>query len=139
MNKNGWGLRVELLIILMFLICLVIAVIGLNRLGLLGYNENAIIDNGTNNESYSDLENKLVSATKEYFSGYLNRELEEDVLYVRSSSLYYTGYLKKLYDEKGNECSGYVQILKVGEGVIYRPYLKCKGYKTDGYDGAQDW
>ena len=39
MNKNGWGLRVELMFILLFLICLVMATIGLNQLGLLG-NEN---------------------------------------------------------------------------------------------------
>ena len=43
MNKNGWGLRVELLYILMFLFCLVIATIGLNRLGLLGENPDALI------------------------------------------------------------------------------------------------
>ena len=43
MNKNGWGLRVELVIILLFLICLAIACIGLNRFGLLGENDNPLI------------------------------------------------------------------------------------------------
>ena len=43
MNKNGWGLRVELFYILIFLFCLVVATIGLNRLGLLGENNNALV------------------------------------------------------------------------------------------------
>ena len=31
MNKNGWGLRWELGIILVFIICLIVATIGLNN------------------------------------------------------------------------------------------------------------
>ena len=63
MNKNGWGLRVELLYILMFLFCLVIATIGLNRLGLLGENPDALIKPDTEEKevySYEPLERKVV-------------------------------------------------------------------------------
>ena len=68
MNKKGWGLRVELVIILLFVICLVIVSIGLNRIGLLGENPNAPIHNVDRETfDYTSLENKLVESTKKYF------------------------------------------------------------------------
>ena len=51
MNKNGWGLRVELAFLLLFLICLLIATIGLHRMGLLGTDNGIYTDDGTINES----------------------------------------------------------------------------------------
>ena len=70
MNKNGWGLRVELLYILMFLFCLVIATIGLNRLGLLGENPDALIKPDTEEKevySYEPLERKLASGMLKFY------------------------------------------------------------------------
>ena len=61
MNKKGWGLRVELVIILLFVICLVIVSIGLNRLGLLGENPNAPIqDVDRETFDYTVLEKNMV-------------------------------------------------------------------------------
>ena len=71
MNKNGWGLRVELLYILMFLFCLVVATIGPNRLGLLGENPDALIKPDTEEKevySYEPLERKVVEAAKKYYA-----------------------------------------------------------------------
>ena len=58
MNKNGWGLRVELAFILMFIICLVFSVIGINRFGLLGENENALINKLPNSLQHNFNDNR---------------------------------------------------------------------------------
>ncbi len=142
MNKNGWGLRVELLFILLFLICLVMATIGLNQLGLLGNQENTgrtPASNSNNDFSYQTLETKLTEGARKYFSDYYNHTITEDMIIVRSSTLYYGGYVNKLYDERDKECSGYVKIINAGSGVIYNPYIKCSKYETNGYDKSNDW
>ena len=71
MNKNGWGLRAELLIILLFVICLAVACIGANKFGLLGKNDNPIIKEPTTENNtlfYEGLEDKLRVATREYYN-----------------------------------------------------------------------
>lgn len=145
MNKKGWGLRVELLFILIFIICLVMAAIGLNRLGLLG--DRALNPNDSNdpinrindNFSYENLENQLVDGAKRYFNDYYNHTIESNELIVRASTLYYNGYTSKLYDANNNACSGYVKIINAGNGVVYSSYIKCPKYKTTGYDESNDW
>ncbi len=89
MNKNGWGLRVELLYILMFLFCLVIATIGLNRLGLLGENPDALIKPDTEEKevySYEPLERKVVEAAKKYYIDNYS-DSSEDIVIIRTSTL----------------------------------------------------
>ena len=54
MKKNGWGLRVELLFILLFIVCLIIAVIGLNRMGVIG-GDLSSINVGNNKESIENI------------------------------------------------------------------------------------
>ncbi len=140
MNKNGWGLRVELVFILMFLICLVIAIIGLNRFGLLGDNDNSLINQGKNNTfSYGILESKITASAKRYFLDYYDNELQMDKVIVRASTLYYNGYMEKLYDDDNDSCSGYVEVINVSGGLVYVPYIKCSNYKTIGYDESNDW
>lgn len=141
MNKNGWGLRVELMFILLFLICLVMATIGLNQLGLLG-NENVpvkpSIESGSG-FSYTTLENKLTEGAKKYFDDYYNHTITEDMIVVRSSTLTNGGYMTRIYDGNGKECSGYVKIINAGSGIIYKSYVKCPKYSTSGYDKSNDW
>lgn len=140
MNKNGWGLRVELLIILLFVICLVIVSIGLNRLGLLGENPNAPIQNVDRETfDYTSLENKLVESTKKYFQEYYEYELEENEMVVRLSTLKYNGYISDLLDENGKSCSGYAKIVNSTSGIVYVGYIKCPKYTTQGYEGKNDW
>ena len=98
MNKNGWGLRVELLYILMFLFCLVVATIGLNRLGLLGENPDALIKPDTEEKevySYEPLERKVVEAAKKYYAENYS-DSSEDIVIVRTSTLVSNGYMTAL-------------------------------------------
>ena len=132
MNKNGWGLRIELVIIILFLICLLVFVIGLNRLGLLQYDEDLMIDEDLNNFSYEVLENNLEDATKKYIREVYNESFENNVI-INYSTLYNNGYIEKLKDEFNNECDGYTEVVKITNAYVYYPYIKCTTYKTDGY------
>ena len=138
MKRNGWGLRVELAFILMFLVCLVFATIMLNRLGLLG--SDGYIDNiGSGSFSYETLENKLEESAKDYVREFYNGDTSKDMVVIRYNTLYYNGYLSKLLDKNGNSCSGYVEVYKNSNSLIYFPYVKCKKYETNGYDDSKDW
>lgn len=140
MNKNGWGLRVELVIILMFVICLAITSIGLNRIGLLGDNPNAPIQNVDKETfDYTALENKVVEATKKYFSEYYEYEMTDNEMIVRLSTLKYNGYISDVLDENGKSCSGYAKIVSSSSGIIYVGYVKCSKYTTQGYESKNDW
>ena len=137
MNKNGWGLRAELLIILLFLICLVISVIGLNRVGLIGENSNSLMNPG-DTFNYDSVEQKMITATKKYYQeNYTGTE--ENIIIVRTSTLQSRGYLGKLYDGKNKECSGYVKIINSKGTPIYVAYLNCPNYYTTGYEKENDF
>lgn len=135
MNKHGWGLRVELVIILLFLICLLISAIGLNRLGVLGENENSLLKN---NFDYSNLENKLKESAKRYIKEYYGEGIT-DVVIVRYNTLLNNGYISNLTDKYSKECSGYTEVIKASDTLIYYPYIKCSRYKTEGYEERKDW
>ncbi len=141
MNKNGWGLRAELFYILVFLFCLVIATIGLNRLGLLGHNENALIkpDDSSEVYSYEPLETKVLEAAKKYYLDNYNGT-SEDIVIVRVSTLQSGGYLGDLLDDKNNKCSGYAKVINTSGGqLVYVSYIKCPKYKTTGYESENDF
>ena len=129
MNKNGWGLRVELVFIILFLICRLIAAIGLRKMGLFG-GQNSI-DNSPR-YSYLELENKMNDASKKYFQRYYsnyNREVT-----IRSLTLVSGGYMSSLIDENGDECSGYTKVTPNYSGeLIFTSYINCPNYKTAGY------
>lgn len=142
MNKNGWGLRVELFYILIFLFCLVIATIGLNRLGLLGNNENALVkpdNSGSEIYSYEPLESKVVSAAKNYYQDMYNGN-GEDIVIVRVSTLQANGYLGTLTDDRNKPCSGYAKVITSSSGKeVYVSYIKCSRYTTTGYESENDY
>lgn len=128
LNKKGWGLRVELLFIVLFLVCLLIATIGLNRFGLFG-------NSNVNNDafSYSDLEYKLNDAAKRYYQN--NYEVSLDnTLIINSSTLLFNGYLSNFVDGNNNNCSGYTRVISKSGSITYTSYIKCPNYKTPGYD-----
>ena len=141
MKKNGWGLRVELLFILLFIVCLIIAVIGLNRMGVIG-GDLSSINVGNNKESievYYMLENDLVNIATNYVNDYYEGNYPEEEFDVRSSTIVNTGYMSKLKDSKGRECTGYVTVKQINSSLIYMPYIKCIKYKTEGYISNKDW
>lgn len=133
MNKNGWGLRVELAFLLLFLICLLISTIGLHKMGILGTDEGVYTDDGTINDNvnfdYNSLEKKVTDAAEIYYKDMYPKG-SDDTIVVNTSKLKSGGYLESITDAKGRECSGYSIILKTKNIVSY---IKCGIYKTAGY------
>ena len=133
MNKNGWGLRVELAFILLFLFCLLIATIGIHTLGLMRDKSGAYIDLSPTGSGYdySVLETKLTNAASKYYYDYYPYGLGEEVK-ITADTLVYNNYMSRMYDEKGRTCDGYARILTNGNIVSY---IKCPKYVTPGYKG----
>lgn len=129
LKKNGWGLSVEIIFILIFAVCIIIAVIILNTAGLVGKKDNSYTTN--NDFDYNALEEKAADAGKEYYNeNYKNGT--DDTIIVSIQTLNYGGYLKdKIYDENNKECTGYVKLLKTGNQIAY---ISCSKYETPGYE-----
>jgi len=133
MNKNGWGLRVELAFILLFLVCLLIATIGLSKFGLIGGEKEAYEIHGdmiNDSFNYSTLENKLTTSANKYYSEKYP-EGNGDTIIVSSNILIANGYLSDLKDGDGKDCRGYSKVHS--NGVIVS-YVKCSRYTTTGYE-----
>lgn len=132
MNKNGWGLRVELLFIVIFLICLLVATIGLRKFGLFG-NPSALDKDYTYKVSYDELEAKMNDASRRYYeNNYDNKE--EDIITIKSYTLLFNGYMTDLIDEFGNKCSGYTKVISSNGKSSFTTYINCPNYKTTGYE-----
>ena len=135
-EKNGWGLTVEILFLLLFLTCLLIAFIGIKKMGLFGGED-------TKNKikvEYSEIETDLTEAGKRYVNEKYNNGLGEEILILRISYLKYNNYIDDVKDKDGNICSGYIEIYKnSSSNTVYMPYIKCKNYSTEGYDSSKDW
>lgn len=126
MNKHGWGLRKELSFILLFVFCLLIAMVGLSQFGL--------TEDSSDKTSYKTLENKLTSAALEYYKDKYN-SASGDVVIIKFSTLKNNGYISKFEDVNGLECNGYTKIVNSDVGVSY---IRCFGYKTNGYDSQYE-
>ena len=131
LNKNGWGLRVELLFIVLFLFCLLIATIGLNKLGLFG--GPGLLD-GEKTYSYSELENNMNEAAKRYYQNNYENNVSDTII-IKSSTLLLNGYMSNMLDENGNVCSGYTRVfINYQNEPSFNTYINCPRYKTAGYD-----
>jgi hypothetical protein len=132
-NKNGWGLRVELVFIIIFLVCLIIATVGLLEFGLLG-DKASQYNNNTNSAyfSYSALENQLNNASVRYYNNYYY-DSDEDEIIIRHSTLINSHYMGELIDEDGNKCVGYTKVVRQFDGPSFNTYIKCPKYITNGY------
>ena len=134
MNKNGWGLRVELAFVLLFVICIIISTIGLYRMGLIGSGDNAYIDlgagtRGNGNFDYSSLENTVALAAKKYYKEKYPYGTDDTII-VNINTLKNKGYMSAIYDSRKKECKGYAKVLGNGTSVAY---IKCSLYQTVGY------
>ena len=131
MNKNGWGLRAELGFLLLFLVCLLVATIGLHKIGLIG-NEDGRVKSIelVNKADYADLESRLLEASVKYYDRTYPHG-STDTIIVTVDTLKNNGYLTPLYDKWGRECRGYTKILKTGVAVSY---IRCAVYETTGYN-----
>ena len=130
MNKNGWGLRVELLFIILFLVCLIIATIGLKKMGMFG--EESPFEKKDDNFSYSRLESTLNDASRRYYQN--NYEDNTTETTIMSSTLISNGYMSTLKDGNGRACSGYTKVVSnYSGGLIFTSYINSPNYKTAGY------
>ncbi len=123
-----WGLRVELLFILIFIVCLIISTIGLNQLGILG-NKNEFSNNGY---SYYELEQIVSSGALKFYEE--RYSAGEDII-IKVSTLISNGYIPNLYDENGMACNGYAKIINSKASIAY---IKCPYYQTSGYDSKNE-
>lgn len=90
--------------------------------------------------SYDKIEQKMVSAAKSYYVSHeknLPKE-ENGTVKVTINTLIEAELLKEVKDPKNKDqdCSGYVEVTKVGKEYSYTPFLVCKGnyepkYLTD--------
>lgn len=83
---------------------------------------------GSGNKSYEEIEQDLKNAAIEYYevqSGLLPQE-EGETVTVRASTLADAELMKPLSElREGENCSGRVEVTKVGDNIIYTPYLEC--------------
>lgn len=101
-----------------------------------------IIINACSNSSgsYDKIEQKMVNAAKSYYASHeknLPKE-ESGTVKVTINTLIEAELLKEVRDpnNKDQDCSGYVEVTKVGKEYSYTPFLVCKGnyepkYLTD--------
>lgn len=147
LNNRGWGLGSIIAGIGVFALALLIVVIlvhnGVQELEP-GYDYNSDLDNEYNDNNkddkeydYSDLENKIVSAAREYVNQKYNSDFDEDTLVtVTVKKLQSENLLDSIYDLKNTrkKCSGYVSFSKKNNQFNFQPFLKCdKNYTTTGY------
>ena len=80
------------------------------------------------NKTYEEIEEDLKNAAIEYYkvqSGLLPQE-EGETITVKASTLADAELMKPLSElRKGESCSGRVEVTKVGDNIIYTPYLDC--------------
>ena len=80
------------------------------------------------NKTYEEIEEDLKNAAIEYYevqSGLLPQE-EGETITVRAKTLANAGYMDPLSElREGENCSGRVEVTKVGNNIIYTPYLEC--------------
>ena len=133
LNNNGWGLRAELMFIILFLVCLFIATIGLIRFGLLGDSNNVKGNINSPYFSYPALENQLNLASQRYYVSH-NYDASGENMVIRSYALVNFGYMHELLDEDNNKCVGYTRVVKQANGPSFTSYISCPKYKTNGYE-----
>ncbi len=126
MNKHGWGLRKELAFVLLFVFCLLVAMIGLSEFGL--------TEDTGNSKSYKTMENELTTAALKYYKEKYNGQ-SGDVVIIKLSTLKNNGYISEFKDQSGVNCSGYTKIVNSNVGLSY---IRCFGYKTGGYESQYE-
>lgn len=126
MNKHGWGLRKELAFVLLFVFCLLVAMVGLSEFGL--------TEETGKSKSYKTMENELTSAALKYYNEKYNTQ-GEDVVIIKLSTLKNNGYISEFKDSSGVNCSGYTKIVNSNVGLSY---IRCFGYKTGGYESQYE-
>ena len=135
MNNGGWGLRV------MLVFCIFISLFFLFSTNIVGKAWEGITSKKEikENITYFDLERKIMNSAKKYIKNtYVDIEnnIEIPVKLTTLINYYYLAPIKDIHTKE--ECSGYVMFIKNENDIKYKSYLKCDGYKTNGYDAIYD-
>ena len=128
LDKKGWDLGRETFYIIIFAVCLIIAIIGIIRMNLL-LDDGPDINIGTDSFDYSILENKLVTHSKDYIN---NKEKINSTEIITDDVLLENEYMSEFVDGTGEKCDGYVIFDSTTD--TYTPYISCFNYATAGYD-----
>lgn len=124
LDKNGWGTMEMLLLSGGLLLALIVAIFFISQLyGSLG--------GAIGNKQYIDLENSLEEAANRYIEDKnvaVNGEYK-----ISYETLNSNGYITRLKDIDGNDCTGYVRITNVDSINHYAAYISCKNYQTLNY------
>lgn len=116
LNNSGQSLIKVIILCLFMFICLLIS-------GYYCY----ILFGAVNEEEGNDyikLETLLTKATMKY-----NKKYGYNDGVIGINILEKLGYIDNFKDIYGNKCEGYVEI----ENYLYKPYVKCPKYTTNGY------
>lgn len=90
--------------------------------------------------SYSDIEDEMKKAAKNYYSERKNKlpKTNNGVVKVNLSTLIDAELMDEVIDPNDSEtkCTGYVEVTKLDKNYVYSPFLTCKGnyepmYLTD--------
>lgn len=136
MNNGGWGLRI------MLIFCAVISLFFLFSTNVIGKALDVFVQKKElvkEEITYFDLEHKLKNSAKKYINNTYTNIVNDIEIPIKLTTLienYYLAPIKDIYVEE--ECSGYVIFTKLSNNIKYKPYLKCNGYKTNGYDSIYD-
>lgn len=89
----------------------------------------------TRRYSYSNIEEKLVSAAKSYYKAHTKElpQADNQTVTINSDKLTKNGYIKeleKLSKNKNDNCVGQVTVYKNDDNLYYSANLSCKNYKT---------
>ena len=102
MNKHGWGLRIELAFVLLFIVCILVSTILLHRMHIFGNNDNYDYSGG--NYNYGALEASVVNAAKRYYNEkYYGTS--SDTIIVNVNTLKNSGYLNPIYSIRWQKVS----------------------------------
>lgn len=136
MNNNGWGLKEFIILLVALAFCLIVVVYLGNQLKKIennnkgeDFNTEFIGSKDNSLETYIDIEDKMVEASKKY-----KIEDNTDIVIIKLSGMIEYGYINIIRDPKTNkECSGYVMYDNSKKN--YKAYLSCAGsYQTSDYN-----
>ena len=160
MDNKGWGLPEMLILSAIIIFALMIAVINIKKLGnnieanssKITKEENVITSNEEgptsdepdsslqtdikNNDSYVDIENKMIKASQQYIEQ--NFTIEDNITIIVDESHLIEQDSTLSDDMSKDNCGGYVKVTNDNINFYYTPYLKCDNYVSDGYNNSYE-
>lgn len=122
LNNKGWGTIEMILLSSGLLIALMVSIYFIYQLF-------GNFDNAVSNKIYSDLEIKLVDASKKYIQ---SSSIDKLPIRLSLNDLKNAGYIGDFKDDNGNDCDGYVII---SDRVLYNynAFISCPNFISENY------